>query len=330
MSATECVAPVDERRRMNTAGRAGTFKVAAVQAAPVYLDREATIAKACSLVAEVAANGASLAVFPETWVPGYPVWANADSRWNYGPAKQAYAELYRNAVDVSGPALWPLQQAAREHGVAVVIGVNERTPTGTLYNSMAFIDVDGTLLGVHRKLVPTYHERMIWGRGDGSTLSVFDSSVGRLGGLICWEHWMPLARYALYAEGEQVHAALWPSASETFLLACRNMAFEGRVFVVAAASYLTKAMLPPGFPLMKELEAFPETLCRGGSAIVGPDARFIAGPVYDCETVLYGEVDLDRLIEEKQLLDVAGHYSRPDVLSLHVNRRRLDNVVNDG
>ena len=141
---------------------------------------------------------------------------------------------------------------------------------------------------------------------------------------------MPLARYALYAEGEQVHAALWPSASETFLLACRNMAFEGRVFVVAAASYLTKAMLPPGFPLMKELEAFPETLCRGGSAIVGPDARFIAGPVYDCETVLYADVNLDRLIEEKQLMDVAGHYARPDVLSLHVNRRRLDNVVNDG
>ncbi len=312
---------------MDAKERTGTFKVAAVQAAPVYLDREATIAKACQLVAEVSANGASLAVFPETWVPGYPVWANADSRWNYEPAKKAYAELYRNSVDVPGRALWPLQQAAREHSVAVVMGVNERGSTGTLYNSMVFIDNDGTLLGSHRKLVPTYHERMIWGRGDGSTLSVFDSSVGRLGGLVCWEHWMPLARYALYAEGEQVHAALWPSATETFLLACRNMAFEGKVFVVAAASYLTKAMLPAGFPLVKELESFPETLCRGGSAIIGPDARFMAGPVYDCETVLYAEVDLDWLIEEKQLLDVAGHYARPDVLSLRVNRRRQDNVV---
>ncbi len=327
MGTTECMAPADELRLMNAGDRAGTFTVAAVQAAPVYLDREATIAKGCRLVAEAAEHGASLAVFPETWVPGYPVWASADSRWNYGPAKQAYAELYRNAVDVPGPALTPLLDVAREHHIAVVMGVNERSVTGTLYNSMVFIDGDGSLLGIHRKLVPTYHERMIWGRGDGSTLSVFDSSVGRLGGLVCWEHWMPLARYALYAEGEQVHAALWPSASETFLLACRNMAFEGRVYVVAAASYLTKAMLPAGFPLMKEMEAFPETLCRGGSAIVGPDARFIAGPVYDCETVLYADVDLDRLVEEKQLMDVAGHYARPDVLSLHVNRRRQDNVV---
>ncbi len=289
----------------NAGDRLPAYRVAAVQAAPVFLDRDATVEKGCRLIAEAASQGASLAVFPETWLPGYPVWTNADARWNYGPAVSRLCE------------------AARQHGVAVVMGINERTPTGTLYNTIVFIDRNGELLGKHRKLVPTYHERMVWGRGEGSTLSVFDTELGRLGGLVCWEHWMPLARYALYCEGEQVHAALWPSATETFLLSCRTMAFEGRLFVVAAASYLEKAMLPDDFPLRKEMEEFPDLLCRGGSAVIGPDARFVAGPVYDCETIVYADIDLNRLPEEKQLLDVAGHYSRPDVFSLRVNRTRM-------
>jgi nitrilase len=308
---------------MDSTGQPSVFKVAAVQAAPVFLDREATVEKGCALIAEVAAAGARLAVFPETWIPGYPVWANADSRWNYGPSKKLYGQLYRNSVEVPGPAVDRLREAARRNGIAVVMGINERIATGTLYNSMLFIDRDGTLLGTHRKLVPTYHERMIWGRGDGSTLSVFDSSVGRLGGLVCWEHWMPLARFSLYAQGEQVHAAVWPSAPETFLLSCRAMAFEGRCFVVAAASYFTKSMLPSGFPLAKEMEVLSEHLCLGGSAVIGPDARFIAGPVYDCETIVYADIDLNRIAEEKELLDVAGHYSRPDVFNLSLNRRPM-------
>lgn len=314
-----------ERDHSEARDYAGTvFKVAAVQAAPVFLDREATVEKGCGLIAEAAAAGAKLAVFPETWVAGYPVWTNVDSRWNYGPSKKLYGQLYRNAVEVPGPAVDRLCEAARHHSVTVVMGINERSHTGTVYNSMLFIDSDGRLLGIHRKLVPTYHERMVWGRGDGSTLSVFDTSVGRLGGLVCWEHWMPLARYTLYAQGEQVHAAVWPSAPETFLLSCRAMAFEGKVFVVAAASYLTRAMLPADFPLAKEMESLPEQLCLGGSAIIGPDARFIAGPVYDCETILYADIDLNRIPEEKELLDVAGHYSRPDVFSLEVNRRSME------
>lgn len=307
--------------------RPSCFRVAAIQAAPVFLNREATIEKGCALIAEAAAAGVKLAVFPETWIAGYPVWTNVDSKWNYGPSKKLYGQLYRNAVDVPGPAVDRLCDAARRHSVTVVMGINERSHTGTVYNSMLFIDSDGSLLGVHRKLVPTYHERMVWGRGDGSTLSVFDSSVGRLGGLVCWEHWMPLARYTLYAQGEQVHAAVWPSAPETFLLSCRAMAFEGRLFVVAAASYLTKAMLPADFPLAKEMDVFPEQLCLGGSAVIGPDGRFMAGPVYECETMVCADIDLDRIAEEKELLDVAGHYARPDVFSLTVNRRRMDPVT---
>ncbi len=307
--------------------RPSCFRVAAIQAAPVFLNREATIEKGCALIAEAAAAGVKLAVFPETWIAGYPVWTNVDSKWNYGPSKKLYGQLYRNAVDVPGPAVDRLCDAARRHSVTVVMGINERSHTGTVYNSMLFIDSDGSLLGIHRKLVPTYHERMVWGRGDGSTLSVFDSSVGRLGGLVCWEHWMPLARYTLYAQGEQVHAAVWPSAPETFLLSCRAMAFEGRLFVVAAASYLTKAMLPADFPLAKEMDVFPEQLCLGGSAVIGPDGRFMAGPVYECETMVCADIDLDRIAEEKELLDVAGHYARPDVFSLTVNRRRMDPVT---
>lgn len=295
------------------------FTVAAVQAAPAFLDREATVEKGCRLILEASRHGARFIVFPETWIPGYPVWTNATSRWNYTPAKKAFARLYNNAVDVPGPVTEALGAAAREAGAVVAMGVNERDG-GTLYNTIVFLGSDGRFLGKHRKLVPTYHERTVWGQGDGSTLQVFSTELGRVGGLVCWEHWMPLARYALYAQGEQLHASLWPTANETFQLACRAMAFEGRLFVVVAASYLTRAMLPSDFELAQEMAPLPEAIVRGGSAIIGPDAKYLAGPVYDQETILYAEVDLGRIIEEKQALDVVGHYARPEVLRLVVNR----------
>ncbi len=210
------------------------YKVAAVQASPVFLDREATVEKACRLVEEAASQGAALVVFPETWLPGYPVWTSAVSRWNYSPAKKVYARLYKNAVDIPGPVTERLGEAARKAGIFLVMGIHERTRSGTLYNTILFIGKDGRLLGKHRKLVPTYHERMVWAYGDASTLKVFDTEIGCLGGLVCWEHWMPLARYALYTQGEQVHAALWPTTGETNLLACRHMAFEGRLFVIVS------------------------------------------------------------------------------------------------
>ncbi len=299
------------------------YKAAAIQASPVFLDKEATVEKACRLVEEAASQGAALVVFPETWVPGYPVWTNAVSRWNYSPAKKVYSRLYKNAVDIPGPVTECLGEAARKAGIFLVMGVNERSRSGTLYNTILFIGRDGQLLGKHRKLVPTYHERMVWAPGDASTLRVFDTEIGRLSGLICWEHWMPLARYALYAQGEQVHASLWPSADETFLLACRHIAFEGRLFVIVSCSYLTKAMLPADFELMKEMESFPEVLFRGGSAIIGPDAKYLAGPIYDHEAILYADIDLEQIIEEKQALDVVGHYARPEVFTLHINRREM-------
>lgn len=303
------------------------YKVAAVQAAPVFLDKEATVEKACRLIDEAAYNGAALVVFPETWVPGYPVWASAVSRWNHAPAKKVYSRLYKNSVDVPGSVTETLGKAARKAGVFLVMGVHERTQSGTIYNTIIFIGRDGQLLGKHRKLVPTYHERMIWGYGDASTLSVFETDIGYLGGLICWEHWMPLARYALYAKGEQVHAALWPTASETSLLACRNMAFEGKVFVIVSCSYFLKSMLPDDFELIKEMESFPEVLYGGGSAIIGPDAKYLAGPIYDQEAILYADIDLAKIIEEKQTLDVVGHYGRPEVFTLHVNCNEMTPIT---
>lgn len=317
----------DSGRKKGGPGTLSKYRVAAVQASPVFLDGEATVDKACRLIEEAASQGAVLVVFPETWVPGYPVWTNAAARWNYPPAKKVFGRLYRNSVDVPGPMTERLGKAARKAGVFLTIGVNERVQSGTLYNTIVFIGRDGRFLGKHRKLVPTYHERMVWAHGDGSTLNVFETEIGRLGGLICWEHWMSLARYALYTQGEQVHASLWPTASETFHLACRNMAFEGRLFVIVSCSYLTKAMLPSDFEMMAEMESFPEVLSPGGSAIIGPDARYLAGPVYDREEILYAEIDLDRIIEEKQALDVVGHYARPEVLSLRVNRQEMTPLV---
>jgi len=306
------------------------FKAAAIQAAPILLDRDATTEKASGLIMEAASNGANLIVFPETWIPGYPIWIGANSRFGYPPAKKVYRRLYENAVDIPGPVTEYLGGVAKKAGAFVVMGVHERVPSGTMYNSIVFINSNGQLLGKHRKLVPTYTERLVWAHGDGSTLEVFDTKIGRLGGLICWEHWMPLARYTLYSQNEQVHASLWPSADETTLLASRNMAFEGRVFVILSCNYFTKAMVPRDLELIDDMEGFPEVIFRGGSAIIGPDAKYLAEPVYDCETIVYADIDLGQIIEERQTLDVVGHYSRPEVFNLLVNRSEMKSMAFNG
>lgn len=319
--------------------RMSQYRVAAVQAGPVLLDKAATIEKACRLIQEAASGGAVLAVFPETWVPGYPVWMmrpgarqaeGAPARptiSGVNPAnRKIFSRLYHNAVDVPGPDTERLGEAAKKAGMYVAIGVHERTRSGTLFNTIVFIGKDGKLLGKHRKLVPTGSERTIWGHGDGSTLNVFDTEIGRLGGLVCWENWMPLARYTLYSMGEQIHVALWPSVNDGFLLASRAVAHEGRVFVIAAGSYHTKSMIPPDLESLNEMN-LPEVLASGGSTIIDPNGNCLVGPVYDQETIVYADIDLDRIIEAKQGLDVVGHYARPEVFKLHVNRREMSPSV---
>lgn len=317
-------------------GRPPRFAVAAVQAAPVFLDLEASVDKAVDLIAEAASAGALLVAFPETWLPGYPAWIFGAAGWENPASKRAYARLARNAVTVDGDAVRRLRETAARHGVELVIGINERDASysrGTMYNSLLFIGADGALLGVHRKLMPTHAERILWAAGDGSTLSVFETPLGRVGGLVCWEHWMPLARFAMHAQGEQVHVAAWPEGTYITELASLAYAFEGRCYVVVASPFVTREDLPEDFELTAVLdEAFEKrdgtsVINAGGSGIAGPDGRWLTGPVYGGEQLVMADIDLDRITEEQLVLDTAGHYNRPDVFSLHVDRRARPPVI---
>jgi nitrilase len=302
------------------------YRVAAVQASPAFMDREASLEKSRRLVAEAGSNGAQLAVFPETWLPGFPIWierAPGTALWDHQPAKDAFTRLVANAVEVPGPVVEALCEAAAEAGCGVVMGVNERQGgrlSGTLYNTIVYVGADGRLLGKHRKLIPTYAERLIWGQGDGSTLGAFDSSVGRVGGLVCWEHWMPLARHAMHVAGEQVHAALWPEVEEIHQVASRHYAFEARCFVVAVGSVLRRDQVPADLEIFRGDGIDPhEYLLAGGSAIIGPDGNYLAGPAGTEETILYADLDTSRIAAEHQTFDPVGHYARPDVFGVTIN-----------
>ena len=314
-----------------------TIRVAAVQAAPVFLDREASVAKACRLIAEAGANGAQLAVFPETWLPGYPVWldvAPGAALWDHQPAKDAFVRLVANAVEVPGPTTDALAAAASEAGCAVVIGINERErgrPSGTLYNTIVYLGADGRLIGKHRKLMPTYTERLVWGQGDGSTLGVFDTPLGRVGGLVCWEHWMPLARHAMHVAGEQIHAALWPTVEDIHLVASRHYAFEGRCFVIAVGSVLRRDQVPEDLMILRSVVGDSDAdLLAGGSVIIGPDGHCLAGPLGTEEAILYADLDLGRIPAEHLTFDAVGHYGRPDVFTLTVNTAPQTHLHLDG
>ncbi|HEY7802559.1 MAG TPA: carbon-nitrogen hydrolase family protein [Dehalococcoidia bacterium] len=289
------------------------FTAAAVQAAPMFMDRDATVDKGCELIAEAASSGARLIVFPETWIPTYPWWTTNASVFS----GRIFAELWKNAVQIPSAATDRLGAAAKAAGAYVVVGVNERdvATRGTLYNTLLYFGPNGNVLHKHRKLVPTFMERTVWGFGDGSDLQVLDTPLGRVGGLICWEHEVTLAKYALYGQGEQVHCATWPafsSQNDHIDFGMRQYAFEGACFVVSACGVRPEPELPPEYGGAR-VEA------NGGSAIVGPDGRYLAGPVYDCEEILYAEIDLAAAIREKHWRDVAGHYARPDVFHLTVN-----------
>jgi nitrilase len=306
------------------------FVVTAVQHPPVFLDLDASVARACSLIAEAAAEGAQLVVFPETWLTGYPVWLDAApgaALWDSEDARQVYQRLTQNSPTLDGPAMRELGRAAREAGVVLVMGLHERR-RGSLYNTMAFFGKEGDLLGIHRKLIPTYAERLVWGRGDGSTLTVVDTPLGRVGGLICWEHWMPLARHALHERQELVHVAQWPTVGSMHLVASQSYAFEGGCFVVAAGTVLRKeAVDRVGLDLLKSIPGAADTLLmNGGSCIISPQGEFLAGPVYDQETLVSAEIDPQETVAARLTLDVTGHYSRPDVFQLVVNQTALENV----
>jgi nitrilase len=300
------------------------IKIAVVQAAPVVLDREATVSKACELVAEAGRSGAHLVVFPEAFIPTYPDWV-----WRIPPGQHRvladmYAELLEQSVEIPGPVTEELSKAARQAGVYVAMGLNERNAqasNASLYNTLLYIGPEGELLGKHRKLVPTAPERMVWAQGDGSTLEVYDTSLGKLGGLICWENYMPLARYSLYAWGVQIYLAPTWDNGEPWLSTLRHIAKEGRVYVVGCSIAMRKQDIPDHFGFKaKYYSEVGEWINKGDSAIVSPDGKFVAGPLNAEEGILYSELDPRQMRGSKWNLDVAGHYARPDVFRLTVNK----------
>ena len=317
----------DRDRVARPTGRAVTpytpsqpFLVAAVQISPAFLDREATVDRACAAIAEAGARGARLVAFPEAFVPGYPLWVWSLAAGRTQELRALYAELLDQAVSVPGPAVDRLCDAARAAGVYVTIGINERNTeaSGTsLFNSLLFIDAEGSVLGVHRKLVPTAGERLMHAQGDGSTLTSYHTSLGRLAGLICWENYMPLARQALYDGGVHLYVAPTWDRGEPWLSTLRHIAKEGRVYVIGCCSAMRLEDLPDRFAFKTSVSVSPDGWINpGDSVIVDPDGKVLAGPLHERQEILLAEVDPQRMVGPRWQLDVAGHYSRPDVLAL--------------
>jgi len=297
-----------------------TFQIAAVQASPVFMDREATVEKACRLIAEAANNGARLVVFPETFIPTYPDWI-----WFIPPGQialnqQLYGELLDQSVSIPSPATDNLCQAARDAGIFVSIGINERNDnasSGSLFNTNILIDPDGNLFSRHQKLVPTVSERTVWAYGDPSTLEVHDTEIGKMGGLICHENYMPLPRYSLYARGIEIYLAPTYDEGETWQSTLRHIGKEGRVYVVGCCMVLRKKDILSRFP---QLEPYykdaAEWINAGNSMISDPDGNILAGPMSKEEGILYADVDPTVIRNTRWNLDVAGHYARPDAFQL--------------
>lgn len=305
------------------------FLVAAAQISPVWLDRDATVDRAVSAVHEAAGRGARLIVFPEAFIPGYPLWVWTIPAGDTHPLRALYAELLREAVTVPDESTERLCRAAREARIAIVMGINERNREASntsLFNSLLFIDADGRLVGTHRKLVPTTGERLVHGMGDGSTLDVYDTTLGKIAGLICWENYMPLARHALYSWGVELLAAPAWDRGEPWLSTLRHVAKEGRVYVIGCGSATRLDDIPDRLAFKALVKADAGWVNPGDSAIIDPDGKVIAGPCHERQEVIYGEVDPEKIAGPRWQLDVAGHYGRPDVFRLEVNRAANQHV----
>ena len=309
-----------------------TLRLAAVQATYVLMDREATIDRVAELTAAAAAQGAQLVVFPEAFVPGTPIWIDTQPIWD-GDADW-FRLLAENAVAVPGPATDRLGAIARERGVWLVIGVQEKEPNeGTIYNTVLYLSPEGTIVEKHRKLMPTGSERTVWGMGDGSTLRAVDTPFGRIGGLICWENYMPLARFHMYAQGIDLWLAPTLAPGDAWIATMRHLARENRMFVVGVNPVLHVDRIPSGFPHRDRLapagyiaEKGP-WLEEGNTVIVGPSGEVIAGPVREREETLVADLDLGAVAAARRVFDPVGHYNRPDVFRLHVDTAPRPAVV---
>ena len=299
-------------------------RVAAVQAACVLMDREATLDRVAELTAKAAAQGAQLVVFPEVFVPGTPIWMDTQPIWDGD--EEWFRLLAENAVVIPSDATERLGEIARTHGVWLVVGVEEREQHGgTIYDTVLYFSAEGALVDRHRKLVPTGSERTVWGMGDGSTLRAVDTPFGRIGGLICWENYMPLARFHMYAQGVDVWLAPTLATGDSWIATLQHIARENRMFVIGVNSVLHVDQIPSGFPDRDRLvpaafrEEHGDWVEHGNTAIVGPDGKLIAGPVREQEETLVVDLDVGQVLAARRFLDPVGHYNRPDVFRLYVD-----------
>ncbi|CAH0355399.1 carbon-nitrogen hydrolase family protein [Sphingomonas melonis] len=314
------------------------FSISIVQAPPVFLNLAASMDRAEVLIRDAARSGAAIVVFPEAWLPGYPVWLDESAGaalWGHRPAESLFRILFANCPDLEGPEIARLADLSAELSVEIVMGIQERRGS-SIYNSVVRTTPSGWR-DIHRKIMPTHNERLIWAAADGSTLRPWPGTHGPVGALICWEHWMPLARAARHQHGEVLHFALWPAVTELHLLASRHYAFEGQCYVAAAGTVLTRDDVLDGFDSLdiaepdarSILEAIPaerELLKSGGSAIIGPDTSIIVVAASGDPSTLSATIDPGRLAEGRLYLDTAGHYSRPDIFELHVDARERSGV----
>jgi len=299
-------------------------KLAIVQESPAFLDRNATIKKAVGLVEKAASKGAELIVFPEAFIPGYPAWI-----WRLRPggdfalSETIHARLLDNAINLKTNVLAPLLQAAKKHKVTIVCGLDERDgelSQATLYNTVVVIGPDGQVLNRHRKLMPTNPERMVWGFGDATGLKVVDTPCGRVGTLICWENFMPLARYALYAQGIEIYIAPTYDSGDGWIGTMQHIAREAKCWVVGSGTAMKVSDIPEDFPDKATLYPDPQAWVNGGdSVVVAPGGEIVAGPMRNQQGILYADIDSQRTGIAKRALDITGHYARPDIFQLHVN-----------
>lgn len=305
------------------------FTAAVVQAAPVVFDTPRTIEKLRDLTAEAAAKGARLVVFPEAFVSAYPKGLDFGARigMRSPEGREDFRRYWESSIDVPGPETETIGQAAEAAGMHLVVGVMERD-LGTLYCTALFFAPDGRLLGKHRKLMPTALERLVWGFGDGSTLPVLDTALGKLGAVICWENYMPLLRMAMYSKGIELYCAPTADDRDTWLPTMQTVALEGRCFVLSACQYLTRADCPEHYAAIQGDDP-GAVLMRGGSCIVGPLGQVLAAPNFEGETILTAEIDKAEIARGKYDFDAAGHYARPDIFRLYVNEQPQPAVVSN-
>lgn len=314
--------------------------IAIIQHPPAVLDLWGSMERARTHIASAAHEGAELVVFPETWLTCYPAWVFGLAAWDSSVGRHWHARLLQESpkvgnVDNMDDDLKPLREAAIEHNVTIVMGLNERSWTGgTLYNSQAIIDPEGHVLNLHRKMIPTHTERIVWGLGDAAGVRAVDTPSGRVGALVCWEHWMPLARQTMHASGEDIHVSAWPDFTDMHQVAARAYAFEGRCFLLCAASYVTYADVPPelreAYRLGVGADIQPDgQLFNGGSAVISPNGEWTVEPTYDRSTTIIANLDLGAIDAHHQTLDVVGHYARNDLFELRVDRTRQKRAVID-